>query len=93
MTYNNLTEDDAWSKDNKSEKTKCKGKIRDTETTFLALATQIVNKFEDIDANDTSGRKPRGGTFASWRYENPNNETTMVVKGTTIRWCTQDFHP
>ena len=45
------------------------------------------------NGDDKGNDKTRGPrTFLPWRFDNPNNLKTMVVKGTTMRWCDNDCH-
>ena len=87
ITYNNLVEED---KVNSSKKGASGEKPH-----FLALAAQLVEQLKGSTGNGNSRQKsdqngPR--TFLPWRYENPNDEKTKVVKGTTMKWCTNDCH-
>ena len=35
---------------------------------------------------------PEDRTYQAWRFDNPGNEKTKVVKGTTMTWCDNDCH-
>ena len=93
LEYNNAVEDDTWS----SNKSRIEKESR--ESNILALATQLLQK-----ANLGNGSGPKqgdgngtGGTektqFHPWRFENPNNDKTKLVRGSTMKWCDKDCHP
>lgn len=92
LTYNNLIEDESWiKKEAKQEK----------EKNYLALATQLMSRmassnYDDGKANDkdkNNNRDDQGPrTYHKWRYENPDNAATREVRGTTMKWCTNDCH-
>ena len=92
VTFNNLVENDDW----KSSKTGQPAKEKE-EKNFLALATEILKKFGDNSKPPTSGKERRGEqpaerTYQAWRTENPNNEKERMVKGTKMKWCTNNCH-
>jgi len=45
------------------------------------------------DKNRNSNRDDQGPrTYHKWRYKNPDNAATREVRGTTMKWCTNDCH-
>ena len=87
LSFNNLVDDGAWSKTKKKVES-------EKEQHFLALATEILQQAQSAQGH-TSTNKDRQGrerTYQKWRYENPNNEKTKVVDGTTMTWCSNDCH-
>ena len=95
VTFNNLpdTEDGVQVEDNKKEKV--------DQKSFLALATEIMSKLNNGGGGGgsaNSGDKdkkyvaPEDRTYQEWRFDNPGNEKTKVVKGTTMTWCDNDCH-
>ena len=95
VTYNNLEDEvkDDLNKTKQGEKEK-----KSEEKNFLALATQIMEKLNnpsqsnpDGGSTNQSGKAKR--TFLPWRFENPDNAATKEVRGTTMKWCTNDCHP
>ena len=93
LTFNNLVEDSAWQE--------TKNKVDREENNYLALATEILKRFKVDDGGKNTGGKTqkRGGEgtgngreYAPWRFENPNGDTTKVMRGTTLKWCTKDCH-
>ena len=43
--------------------------------------------------SEATGNEPQTERqYQAWRYENPDNETTREVRGSTMRWCTNDCH-
>ena len=91
LTYNNLIEEEKVSKKELAK-----------SPHFLALATQLIETMtngkqwysgSESKGDDKDNGKMRGPrTFLPWRYDNPNNLKTMVVKGTTMGWCSNDCH-
>ena len=91
VTYDNLIEEEKVSK---------KEIVKSPH--FLVLSTQLIetmtngkqrysgSKSKGDDKDNEKMRGPR--TFLPWRYDNPNNLKTMVVKGTTMGWCSIDYH-
>ena len=45
-------------------------------------------------ANDKpeSGGDGKRKQFQQWCYENPDNEKTKLMRGTTMKWCTNNCH-
>ena len=86
LEYNNSVEDDTW-RTNKSRIEK--------DTNILALATQLLANANINHGNGTPKPTPgeEGRQFQAWRFENPKNEATKQVRGTTMRWCAKDCHP
>ena len=92
LEYNNAVEDETW------DATKGKLESESRESNILALATQILGKVNlgrDTTAKDGDGN-PTGGDggkkFQPWRFENPNNDKTKLVRGTVMNWCSKDCH-
>ena len=92
LEYNNAVEDETW------DTTKGKLESESRESNILAFATQIlgnVNLGQDTTAKD-GNRNPTGGDggkkFQPWRFENPNNDKTKLVRGTVMNWCSKDCH-
>ena len=94
VTYNNLVEDGSFVIVPK------KGPSADAaeQKSFLALATEILKKCDMTHQTGGGGKnsKERESTgpriFRPWRFENPNNEATKEIKGTIMKWCTNDCH-
>ena len=73
---------------------------------YLALATQILKIFSKDKSNDgkatgvgkgvnnrnTNCTNSGDQTLQLWRFDNPNNDTTKHVKGSTMPWCSSDCH-
>ena len=89
VTYNNLVEDNSWKGTDK--KIEQKGSSSKDENKFLALFTNFLEKNGEKGAPSEDGKKQER-QFLPWRFENPNNESTKLVRGTTMRWCTNDCH-
>ena len=105
VTYNNLIADDEWKKkESKLEKNKASS---GDEKNFLMLATEILRNIKDPKPNHSGSssneaqktsdggiRLRNGRELKAWRFENPKNEQTKILKdGTVMRWCTNDCHP
>ena len=95
ITFDNLPDTEDWGQveDNKKEK--------DDQKSFLALVTEIMSKLNNGGGGGgsaNSGDKdkkyvaPGDRTYQAWRFDNPGNEKTKVVKGTTMTWCDNDCH-
>ena len=87
LTYNNLIEDKSWIKQEAK---------KENDLNYLTLATELIAKF---DAKHNDGGNSNGGsrdqgprTFQKWRYDNPDNAATKQVRGTTMKWCSNDCH-
>ena len=98
VTFNNLVENDDWQTGRRSsDKRPAKDK---EEKNFLALATEILKKFGDQSGKNHNGgasrekatSQPGERTYKAWRTENPNKEKEKIVKGTKMKWCTNDCH-
>lgn len=86
LTYNNLVEDSS---------PKLKSKDNGEEKNYLAPATTLMTKLSS--QNNTSvdqGVTHQKGKIAyqPWRYHNPDNKTTKVIRGSTMKWCLKDCH-
>ena len=92
LEFNNLVEDDTW------ETNRSKLDAENQESKILALATEILDKVNVTQrpGSESGTKNTLGGEggrqFQQWRFENPNNEPTKLVRGTTMRWCTNDCH-
>ena len=93
ITFDNLVESDGWvqAEDKKKEK--------EDQKSFLALATEIITKLNrGGGGNSNSGDRdnkytaPGDRTYQKWRFENPDNEKSKEIKGTTMTWCNNDCH-
>ena len=88
LTYNNLVEDNAWQESKK--------KVEREEKNYLTLVTEILNKTKNNDNDSKNGQGKRTGGmtigYAAWRFDNPSGDATKVVRGTTLKWCTNDCH-
>ena len=67
----------------------------------FALATHIMDTLNGEFKNRSSEgslkvslARNNGGntTYLPCRFENPNNEETKEIKGTTMKWCSKYFH-
>ena len=92
LTYNNLVDDESWIK---------KEAKKEHEKNYLTLATELIAKYEarqndggdNGNGNRNNNRDNQGPrTFQKWRYDNPDNAATKQVRGTTMKWCTNDCH-
>ena len=96
LTYNNLIEDESWIK---------KEAKQEQEKNYLALATQLMSKFASgnygtgaggsvgRDRNNNRDNHEKGPhTFLLWRYENPDNAATKEMRGTIMKWCSNDCY-
>ena len=95
LTYNNLIEDESWIK---------KEATQEKEKNYLALATQLMTqfaagKYKPGEGNNNNGNNDRDKgndqgprTYHKWRYENPDNAATKEVRGSTMKWCSNDCH-
>ena len=63
---------------------------------YLALATALMTKMSTFTNNKQNGSSGKGKendqTYQAWRYENPENKATKEVRGSTMKWCTNDCH-
>ena len=67
------------------------------EKNVLTLATELISTLKNnrgtgnnLDESFGNGGK---GSFLPWRFENADGVKTKVVKGTLMRWCSNDCHP
>ena len=94
VTYNNLVDES--SSKFKSGPTPEKAEKQN----FLALATALMTKISSMNTDnqeqsntDRSKGNNRGErTYLPWRYENPDNKATKLVRGSTMKWCKNDCH-
>ena len=92
VTYNNLIENEDWKADKLSQESKGSGK---DEPQFLALTTQILSRLASPGGKNTGKRENSGTdnrTYQDWRFENPDDLKSKEVRGTTMKWCTNDCH-
>ena len=95
VTFNNITDEDYVKvKTNPKSESKQEG-----EKNFLALATALMTKMSTMNGNGqgSSNEKNKNNnkgdrTYQPWRFENPENNTTKIVRGSTMNWCTNDCH-
>lgn len=98
VTFNNISQDEEGWKfgENGGEQGKVGGKLPD-ENNFLALATELISSLKDNQGqgNNLENKFGNGGkrSFLPWRFENPDGSKTKEVKGTLMRWCSNDCHP
>ena len=98
VTFNHISHDDeGWiTNDSNAYQNAVKGAPSD-EKNFLALATELISSFKKNNGSgSTFGGK--GGSdgkesYLPWSFENPKELKTTEVKGTIMRWCTNDYHP
>ena len=93
VTFNNLDAEEE--EDGQKQKPKEEKPDEFKEAKFLAM----MAKFTDAMSSSASanGKSESGGggkkrEFQQWRYENPNNDKTKLVRGTTMKWCKNDCH-
>ena len=90
VTYNNMIEDRSWNV--RKKKTEADG-----DKSYLALATQVLQKVESVCNDQVERRKGKRGddfpNYAPWRFENPEGLVEKVIKGKTMKWCKSDCHP
>ena len=92
VTFNNLNAEDTWGEESKLKKNE---KEPAQETRFLALMTKLTDALGSSATGKEDSSKSTNGkrrSFQPWRFKNPNNEKTKVVRGTTMRWCKNDCH-
>ena len=86
VTFNNLVEDESWTvRRKKVEKSEQKN--------YLALATQLLEKFSKSNLEPSEGGKEKFPNYAPWRFDNPEGLTEKVIRNNTMRWCKNDCHP
>ena len=93
VTFNNLDAEEE--KDDKNQKVKEEKSDESKEAKFLAMMTKLTNALGSSTSGNgkpesDGGRKKR--QLQQWRYENPGNDKTKLVRGTTMKWCTNDCH-
>ena len=94
LTFNNLVQDGSWEGNKISTSTTATTKPvhkSQEENKFLALLGEILNK------NNTGGefkgnQQLNSRQYQQWRFENPENKSTKVARGSTMRWCKNDCH-
>ena len=63
----------------------------------MALATELISGIQKKnEPNNDSGKRIGGEpkrSYLPWRFENPEGLKTKEVKGTTMKWCSNDCHP
>ena len=92
LEYNNSVEDDSW------DSNKSKLEHGKDDANILALATEILRNVTSTQ----NGKQPKDGPnltgeangkqFQAWRFQNPDNAKTKLVRGSTMTWCTKDCH-
>ena len=63
---------------------------------FLALATELISNLKNSNRGSADDDKKENGgrrTYLPWRFDNPEGATTKEVRGTVMRWCSNDCHP
>ena len=93
VTYNNISQyEEGWKTGETGGDNKSLKEVPSNEKNFLTLATELISTLKGNKTQD----KPDGGgerSFLPWRFENPEGIKTKTVKGTLMRWCTNDCHP
>ena len=93
VTFNNLDAEEG--KDNDNRKSKEEKPEQSKEAKFLAMMTKLTDALGSSasgnEKSESSGREKKR-QFQQWRYEKTDNEKTKLVRGTTMRWCTNDCH-
>lgn len=89
VTFNNLVENG----DLKMISDKQPAKEKENKR-FLALAAEILKKFKDNKSGPAIKKwkavQPVEQTHQVWHTENPKNEQERTMKGTKMKWCTND---
>ena len=98
VTFNNISQDDeGWKTNDVNSKLKGITGAPSDEKNFLALATELISSLKrNGGAEGGSGGKVRSEgkrSYLPWRFENPEGLKTKEVKGTIMRWCSNDCHP
>ena len=93
VTFNNLSDEDYVKVKTNPKPDKVEG-----EKNFLALATALMTKMSTMNGNSqgSSNNQSKGDkgerSYQPWRYENPENKSTKIVRGSTMNWCKNDCH-
>ena len=93
VTFNNLDAEEE--EDGGKQKPKEEKPDESKETKFLAMMTILTNALGSSASANGKSESGGGGKkreFQQWRYENPNNDKTKLVRGTTMKWCKNDCH-
>ena len=98
VTFNNISQDnEGWKVDKIDSGHKRDPGNHTDEKNFLALATDLINKFKPNQGANDKGEDKLGSrgkrSYLPWRFENPDGAKTKEVKGTMMRWCSNDCHP
>ena len=86
ITYNNLVSDEAWGGSERNSQ----GGTDPEPNKFLALVTKV-----DTLEQRLNGKGKDGDDFTKtkgWRYHNPSNDSTKVINGRKMTWCSNDCH-
>ena len=98
VTYNNISQDeDGWKANEMDMGVRNTTTAPSNEKKFLALATELINTLKQNKGLGEETEKGPGNTgkrsYLPWRFENLDGEKTKEVKGTLMRWCSNDCHP
>jgi len=89
VMYNNLVDEGTYRHNNPAPQPKDK----EEDKNYLALAAALMTNMSGLnDSGNKGGSKGSTITYQPWRFENPDNEDTKVVRGSTMKWCKNDCH-